>query len=381
MEKTEDTGRASFRHFPVLDGLRGIAILTVMCYHLEYLVPSIHMFSKGGFLGVDLFFVLSGFLITSILIREHDLTGKISLLAFYIRRTLRLVPALWFFLALLYFAGNLLLSPVQADVIYGQGNFIYAIFYVMNWQSATGAIAGNLNHIWSLAIEEQFYIIWSLLLFTAFVRSLSRKQIAAGTAIIVAGLIIQRAIRAANGASIEVLYYSTDTRIDAILIGCLASMMFCWRLVPSAFFKTRAFGRLTAGAAIVAFSILMTFDHEDTLLYLGFISLYSLSVSIVMLWLVTRDKTAVHKLFENSVLRWLGRISYGLYLWHFVFFEFAKNQFDDVSARVFVGVFSSLFVASVSFHLVESPILKLKDVWSANKGLKRAELTSNGQPA
>jgi len=128
MKNTEDTGRTSFRHFPVLDGLRGIAILTVMCYHLEYLVPGIHMFSKGGFLGVDLFFVLSGFLITSILIREHDLTGKISLPAFYIRRTLRLVPALWFFLALLYFAGNLLLSPAQANVIYGRANFIYAIF-------------------------------------------------------------------------------------------------------------------------------------------------------------------------------------------------------------------------------------------------------------
>jgi peptidoglycan/LPS O-acetylase OafA/YrhL len=367
-------GRVDFKHFPVLDGLRGIAVLTVMCYHLELIVPSIHMLSKGGFLGVDLFFVLSGFLITSILLKEHDLTGSFSLINFYVRRTLRLVPALWFFLAAIYLAGNLILPPTQATLIYGQNNFLYSAIYVMNWHSAAGALTGNLNHIWSLAIEEQFYIIWSLLLFRAFRESLSRKQIAVGTTIIVAVLMIQRAIRAANGAPIEALYYSTDTRIDAILIGCLASMIYCWKFIPLAFFRTPSFERIALGSAVLACSIVLIFDHEDTALYFGFISLFSISVSIAILWLVTRERTLVHKLLETPSLRWLGQVSYSLYLWHYVFFEFAKSRFDNVPVQMIVGVSLSLAVAAFSFYLIERPLLNLKNILSANKILKKAEL-------
>ncbi len=102
-------GTTRFRHFPALDGFRAIAIITVMYYHLTYLVPSVGFFADGGYLGVDIFFVLSGFLITSVLLKEHGRSGTISLKNFFVRRILRLGPALWVFLLLLYLFGNLLL--------------------------------------------------------------------------------------------------------------------------------------------------------------------------------------------------------------------------------------------------------------------------------
>lgn len=365
----------SFKHFPVLDGLRGIAVLIVMCYHLEYLAPGIHTLVKGGFLGVDVFFVLSGFLITSILLKEHDQTGKISLGNFYIRRTLRLVPAFWLFLIILYFAGNVLLPREQTNFIYSDDNFLYSLTYLMNWHKATGALTGNLNHTWSLAIEEQFYIVWSLILLKAFGESRSRRQIAIGTSILVLILVVQRTVRTATGADIDLLYYSTDTRIDAILIGCVASMVYCWKLIPSHFFRTNAFNRIFLASVLCCLTILMTFEHDNPTLFLGFISLFSLSVAISIIWLVTREKTAVHRMLEIRPLRWVGEISYGLYLWHYLFYEFAKNRFEDPPAQIIIGLSLSFFAAATSFYLLERPILHFKSVWSRNEKLKRAELT------
>ncbi len=350
-----------FRHFPVLDGLRGIAVLIVIVYHLEWLIPSLHPFVKGGFLGVDIFFVLSGFLITSILIKEHGQTNSIDLKAFYIRRCLRLIPAFWLFLIVLYLFGNQLLTLTQAKIIFGDENFLFAFFYLMNWHSASGIAGGNLNHTWSLAIEEQFYIIWSLALFKAFAESRSRKQIVTGTCIFVAILISQRGIRAFLGADIDILYYSTDTRIDALLIGCIASMVFSWQLVSPDFFRSRAFARITYIALIAAVSILMVFSHEDSLLYCGPISIFSASIATLILWFVTRQDTFVHKILEFQPLKWTGQISYGLYLWHYVFFEFAKKTFVPGYTQVFMGLLLGFTAASLSFYLLEKPILSIKN--------------------
>lgn len=362
-----ENAEVNFGHFPVLDGLRGIAVITVMCYHLEFLVPSLHTVVKGGFLGVDMFFVLSGFLITSILVKEHDQNGKISLKNFYIRRTLRLMPAFWVFLITLFFLGKYILPANEAAVIYDNNNFVYAAVYLMNWHHAAGGVlTGNLNHTWSLAIEEQFYIIWSLVLVKAFAEARSRKQIAAGTAFFIILLITQRAIRAALGASIDVLYYSTDTRIDALLIGCLASMLYCWKLIPSRIFSSDAFARVSYMAVIVAFAIFIGFFHEDLSLYYGSLSMFSAAVAVMILWLITHKNTVVHKFLEFKPLRWLGLISYGLYLWHYVFYEFAKSRFENVPVQIFVALSLAFVVSSLSFYLIEKPILKIKKRFAKN---------------
>ncbi len=353
---------ADFRHFPALDGIRGVAVLCVMFYHLEYLAPGLRMIVKGGFLGVDVFFVLSGFLITSILIKEREEKGCISLGGFYLRRTLRLVPAFWLFLLVLYLAGETLLPRAEAALIYSENNFLFSFIYLMNWHRAFGAETGNLNHTWSLAIEEQFYVIWSLILYWAFSGRWTRRQLAAGTAFLILVLILQRAIRTMAGTSIDVLYYSTDTRIDAILIGCLTSMIYCWKLFPNRLWVGAAFDRLFMAAVITAVSIFVLFGYEDRFLYYGPISLFSISIAVAILWVITREKSIIHSCLEYHSLRWLGKISYGLYLWHFMFYEFAKSQFEDNLARIFVGMGLSIGVSALSFYLVESPLLGLKNL-------------------
>jgi peptidoglycan/LPS O-acetylase OafA/YrhL len=352
--------RVEFSHVPALDGIRAMAVLLVMVYHMEYLVPELHTFVKGGFLGVDIFFVLSGFLITSILLKEQDETGGISLWSFYLRRTLRLIPAFWLFLIVLYFLGDTLLPPIEAEVIYSQNNFLYSFFYTMNLHRASGGITGNLNHTWSLAIEEQFYIIWSLVLFKAFAEFRSRRHIAVGTGVAILILVFHRAIRTYLGTSFDVLYYSTEMRIDAILIGCLASMLFFWKLIPTRAFHTRTFSRIALGATVGALLILLTISHKDRALFYGISSLFSVLTAIGLLWLAVNETTRVHRILENAVLRWLGQISYGLYLWHYLFYEFAKAQVGSEAMQVIVAVSCSLIVSSLSFYCLERYVLKIK---------------------
>lgn len=350
-----------FQHFPALDGFRAIAILTVMYYHLSYLVPGLGFFADGGYLGVDIFFVLSGFLITSILLKEHGRFGKIDLKNFFIRRFLRLAPALWVFLLGLYLLGNVILPAPQAAIIYRDYNFAYAFFYVMNiYKAATGGMTGNLNHTWSLAIEEQFYIFWSIILFRAFNAQRSRKTIICGTVMLIGVLVLWRGFRTAMGAGTTVLYYSTETRIDALLIGCAASMIFCWRLIPDEFFRSRLFAWITFTSIITTLLVYLSFSYSDPLLYYGFISLFNLSIAIMILWLVTRDGTMIHKILGTAAMRWIGQISYSLYLWHYAVFEFAKKTFDSVPMQIVVGLVISVAVAAASYYLIERPFLRLK---------------------
>ncbi|MFT3745769.1 MAG: acyltransferase [Pyrinomonadaceae bacterium] len=358
MRQVEIAQKIEFEHMPVLDGLRGIAVLLVIWHHLDLLLPGIRLYVPGGFLGVDVFFVLSGFLITSILLKEFDRHDRISLSNFYIRRTLRLVPGLWLFLVTLFVFGGSLLPEREAVTIYSYNNFVYAATYLMNWHRVAGAEAGNLNHTWSLAIEEQFYIIWSLILVIVLPR-LTKRAVAIGTASIVALLIAQRAIRTAVGADADVLYYSTDTRIDALLIGCVASMAYCWRLLPPEW-TGAILDRLCLATLIIGAASLFLFDHQSSGLFYGGISVFSISIAVLILWLVTRSGSGIHRVLELSPLRWLGNISYGLYLWHYVCFEFARMTFDSAFVQVLAAFSMSLGISAISFYFLEKPLLSLK---------------------
>jgi len=193
-----------FTYTPALDGMRAIAVLSVMVYHSAMFFPSGEQLT-GGFLGVDIFFVLSGFLITSVLLNEYGKDGSISLTKFYIRRVLRLVPAFWLFLLVLFIMGRWLLVPEQAEIIYQNNRFLIALTYLTNWASAYGPHAGHLNHAWSLAIEEQFYILWPTFLWIAIRRNWSPKSIVRILAVLIFVVIAFRAHRASIGTSIETL--------------------------------------------------------------------------------------------------------------------------------------------------------------------------------
>jgi peptidoglycan/LPS O-acetylase OafA/YrhL len=350
-----------FRHMPALDGLRGVAIIVVMIYHLEWLVPELHVYVKGGFLGVDMFFVLSGFLITSILLSEREKTGKISLRNFYVRRCLRLIRAFWLFLIGIYMFGSFLLPKFQAGLVYGRNDFIYAITYTMNWFSATNpGFDSNLNHSWSLAIEEQFYIIWSLVLFKAFSEKWKNKQVLYLTLGLIALLCASRAIRAGIGTDWRVLYYSTDTRIDSLLMGCAASMLFVWKILPDQMIRRGWFKLLLAASFVGSLIVLFTFSHEDIGLYFAGLPIFTASAATMLYWLASTEETLIHKLLSNGVLRWIGNISYSLYLWHYLMYEYAKKEFATEGSQVLVGVFLALTIASASYYLIEKPFLRLK---------------------
>jgi peptidoglycan/LPS O-acetylase OafA/YrhL len=350
-----------FRHMPALDGVRAIAIIVVMIYHLEWLMPELQPYVKGGFLGVDIFFVLSGFLITSILLGEYEKTGTISLKNFYVRRCLRLVPAFWLFLICLYVFGSYLLPEYQASLVYGRNDFIYAITYTMNWFSAfNSGYDSNLNHAWSLSIEEQFYIIWSLILYYALAKRWKPRKMLFVTLGLVLALCISRAIRAILGVDTKILYYSTDTRIDALLTGCAASLAFVLKVLPADVLRKSWFNLLLAGSVVGALMVFVRLSHFSVYLYIFGLPVFTSSIAVMLFWLVSTTRTIIHKVLENRILVWIGNISYALYLWHYLMYEFAKKEFETPGSRMIVGLTLAFIAAAGSYYLIEKPFLRLK---------------------
>src|SRR5258708_11466005 len=209
-----------------LDGVRGVSILLVLGLHFApALIP-------GGYVGVDIFFVFSGFLITSILLHEAERTGSISLKRFIVRRILRLCPALAVYLVALSAYAFLFLSKDNAAEIYL--GVLLTLSYVSNWVIALKphATLSILAITWSLAVEEQFYLIWPLLLSVLLKRKVERRWILILLVIAIVLVGIERAILWHTGSSIRRLYYATDTHADGLLLGCLIGCLVTWDLAP-----------------------------------------------------------------------------------------------------------------------------------------------------
>ncbi|MGD0765697.1 MAG: acyltransferase, partial [Dehalococcoidia bacterium] len=219
-----DHGRFSYR--PGLDGIRALAVAAVLAYHADF------PWARGGFLGVDAFFVLSGYLITTILLTEWNARGGIGLLAFWTRRARRLLPALYLMLIGVAIYAVFMASPLELDKI--RGDALATIAYVANWRPIfTGAsyfdrfsIPSPLNHTWSLAIEEQYYLIWPLLLlFLLRVRRLTPNALLAVTLAMAAASAILMGALFQPGHDPSLVYYGTDTRAQSLLVGAALAML------------------------------------------------------------------------------------------------------------------------------------------------------------
>ena len=317
---------------PALDGLRGVAILLVLGVHTSELVP-------GGLLGVDLFFVLSGFLITSILLAERARTNTISLRAFYRRRALRLLPALIFMLSV-YLAATALFDPdgVRSGVVAAG----FGISYVAN-VAQMGSLFDDegLRPLWSLATEEQFYLLWPPLLAIALAFRASVRVLCGVLVGLALASLVWRVALLATGASFERLWVGPDTHADPILIGCVAGVLY-----TSGTLERIRFGgiALVVGAGIVAMSA--WFAPQTHV----FVTLFAICSGLVVLAAASTEQWWFTRVLEVRPLRYVGKISYGLYLWHAPL----------LVAFGMIGLPLALVVAGLSYRYVEQPFLRRK---------------------
>jgi peptidoglycan/LPS O-acetylase OafA/YrhL len=339
---------------PALDGLRGVAIALVVSFHA-------FGWPAEGTLGVDLFFVLSGFLITTLLLEEHDATQTIDVWKFYARRVRRLMPALGVMLApfVLLALGAAVTGSLQLRTLVGLGA---ALTYTSNIVAAAdpSAVPAALIHLWSLAAEEQFYILWPIILLALLRRGGTRLVVGALTLLLVLA-IAYRLRLVVGGASIERLYYAPDTHADSLIVGCAFGCCFVrgWlptRLIASAQTRTvlgTAMLGLIAAAALLVDRLPARIPYEALLIPTAF----AVASGILIVTSVA-GASAVSSCLCVRPLVSLGRISYSLYLWHLpllVAFAGVERQFG---LRTVAAVVSAIGVAAASRRFVELPLLR-----------------------
>jgi peptidoglycan/LPS O-acetylase OafA/YrhL len=352
-------GHSRLSYLPALDGVRALAVLAVLCYHGG------RSWAAGGFLGVDAFFVLSGFLITSLLLSEWGATGEIDLKAFWTRRARRLLPALFLVLGAVAVYAAVVAAPTELERIRGDG--LASLFYVANWRFVVTSqsyfaqfdVPSPLRHFWSLAIEEQFYLVWPLIV-VAFLRW-RRGAVGALACCTAVGAVASAVAMAAwyvPGQDPSRVYYGTDTRAQALLIGALLGMI--WLRHPVV---TNAVGRAVLnGAALIALVLLgwcwsTTTDDADWL-YRGGFGVTAILVAVVIASAVQPRAGPVGRALSVTPLRVVGKISYGLYLWHwpvYVVLTPARVDLND-GALFAVRIVVTFALATLSYVLVERPI-------------------------
>lgn len=346
-------------HIDALDGVRAVALLLVLLFHFG--VPGWH----GGFLGVDLFFVLSGFLITSLLLTEAQAHGRIDLARFWARRVLRLLPA-----SLLVIGAVLTWAVVAAPPLLrgsAAGDALWALLYAANWRfiASSGYFADDgttspLQHMWSLAVEEQFYLAWPLLL-TLVVGGARRRFAARRAAVLAAGLaaasVVVLALAYQPGAP-DRAYMGTDARAFEPLLGAMAAALL--RLEPVRAWVDRRARRLTWGglAVVVAgVALLGAPDGPRPGYFAGGALVVALGgAALITAASVADPRRGLTGALGRRPLVYLGRISYGVYLWHWPLrvWLIGDRDFDPVRAGLVAGL--SIAVAALSYHLVEEPI-------------------------
>lgn len=357
-----------FPYHGALDGLRALALVAIVAYHLHY------PWAEGAFLSVDLFFLLSGFLITTLLLVEWQRSGTIGLRRFWARRARRLLPALLVTLVVVAVFTRLEVDPWLRTSVRDDG--LASLTYVANWRFIasnqgyfqTFAAPSPLRHMWTLAIEEQFYLVWPLVALAAMRIGRGRRGI---VAVCVAGIAASVAVMARTFRPGDPLraYYGTDSRLHVILIGALlAVLLSVWQ--PS-----EAARRRVAVLGAVAFVVMLagwaTAHGTDAAYYHGGSVLHAVVACVVLTSCL--HPGPVRAVLGVGVMAWVGRLSYGLYLFHWpIIVWLVPNRVPlDGLALDAARVGLTVLVAVASYYLIELPVRERRAptpvVWAAEQ--------------
>lgn len=348
---------------PALDGLRALAVIAVIAYHLGY------GWAPGGLLGVTVFFVLSGYLITSLLVSEHQRNGRIAFGSFWMRRARRLLPAVILVIVvtviLCMIFNRALLTKMKPDIIPSLFFFNnwWQIFHDVSYFEALGA-PSPLQHFWSLGIEEQFYLVWPLLVGGILLLSRSHKvlrSVALGLAVV---SIIAMALLYEPGGDPSRVYYGTDTRAFSLLIGAWLAFVFPARRLRgegkhglSANLR-QVIGIIGIVALVVMIAFMVLVNAFSPFMYYGGILIVSVCTGLVIMALVNPE-SILARIFSFAPLVYIGKISYGIYLWHYPLL-LLMNDFNATEGThpflYFLQMLLIVAVSMVSYHFVEQPI-------------------------
>lgn len=331
---------------PCLDGMRGIAVLVVVGLHMY--VP----FLAGGYLGVDIFFVLSGFLITSLLLEEWRRSGQISFRDFYLRRALRLLPALFAFLLILQV--YTLLRMRGNDFWQMEKAILAVLAYFGNWAKAYGVDLRALNHMWWLAVEEQFYFVWPVIFLLMLRVRRNPSWIVYALAFAIAGIALRRALMCGHVPEARI-YNGSDTRFDELLTGCLLAVGLELGIIRG----FRALRYLVVPSVLLMLWLFARPLGPDSMARWGWVVVES-SVGLIVLFLVTQSGTLFHRALEAGWLVWVGRISYGLYLWHAPIASKVGWWRAPEPLRMAGTLALALLVSGASYRWIEKPFLRRK---------------------
>ena len=350
---------ATIPHLPALDGLRGLAVLGVLLFHANKLLI-------GGYLGVDLFFVLSGYLITSILIAEYGASAKLDLSRFWVRRARRLFPALLSLMPAIALYARFIAKPEELSGLRRDG--LATLAYVANWRAIFAqrsywdlfAAPSPLEHTWSLAIEEQFYVLWPLIVLGVFRVTKGNRRALLVVCVALAALSAAAMLWLYDPANTSRAYLGTDTRGASILLGAALATV----LSPSRPLEdlrlVRVLDVLGLAASVGLAVAWLRLEGQSPFLYHGGFWLTELAVLVLIACAVQDRRSLVARVLAFPPFVWAGLISYGMYLWHWpIFAVLSEERVHWTGWRLTLLRFAvTLAVAFVSYHVLEQPIRK-----------------------
>ena len=349
------------RYITGLDGIRAIAVIMVLAYHLKLAL------FKSGFLGVTVFFVLSGYLITGILISEVEEEGTIDLKNFWLRRIRRLVPAVMSMAVVIIFV-----SAVVNRVIFTKGckDFLASVLGFNNWWQIfnkvsyfeAAGVPSPFTHCWSLAIETQFYLIYPLFLLGIYKLAKSRGEGRAKRGLLFAGVTLLLALISVilmivlfdPQQDASRVYYGTDTRAFSLLFGALLAILCEYRMVPR---RLSASVNMVLGSVSFAMLIMMTIaiNGSSNFWYRGG-QFVGTILTVLMVYAVSGRKTWLSRFLSNPVLKWIGDRSYSIYLWHYPIILLISKGIKASWWITLIEIVLSVVLAELSYRFIETPI-------------------------
>lgn len=349
------------RYITELDGIRAIAVIMVLAYHLKLAL------FKSGFLGVTVFFVLSGYLITGILISEVEEEGTIDLKNFWLRRIRRLVPAVMSMAVVIIFV-----SAVVNRIIFTKGckDFLASVLGFNNWWQIFNKISyfeaagvpSPFTHCWSLAIETQFYLIYPLILLGIYKLVKSRGEGRANRGLLFAGVTLLLALISVilmivlfdPQQDASRVYYGTDTRAFSLLFGALLAILWEYRMVPR---RLSASVNMVLGSVSFAVLLVMTIaiNGSSNFWYRGG-QFFGTILTVLMVYAVSGRKTWLSRFLSNPVLKWMGDRSYSIYLWHYPIILLISKGIKASWWITLIEIVLSVVLSELSYRFIETPI-------------------------